>query len=67
MVDKAESQLRHRAHFGMELFEVKPIILGGDPIDPANKMWVTRQQHFELVRYWNKIIADLRSSREMKI
>ena len=45
---------------GMELVEIKPVILGGDPTDPANRAFVTRHQHFELVRYWNRIIADLR-------
>ncbi|WP_428671149.1 hypothetical protein [Reyranella sp.] len=45
---------------GMELVEIKPIIVGGDPTDPKNKTWVTRQQHFELVRFWNRIISDLR-------
>jgi hypothetical protein len=44
----------------MELVEIKPIILGGDPVDPRNKTWVTRQQHFELVRYWNRVITELR-------
>jgi hypothetical protein len=50
-------QMRPR---GMELVEIKPIILGGDPVDPRNKTWVTRQQHFELVRYWNRVITELR-------
>ena len=45
---------------GMELFEIKPIILGGDPVSPENKVWLTRQQHFEAVRYWNRIIRELR-------
>jgi hypothetical protein len=45
---------------GMELVEIKPIILGGDPVDPQNKTWVTRQQHFELVRYWNRVIREFR-------
>ena len=44
----------------MELVEIKPVIVGGDPVDPQNKTWVTRQQHFELVRYWNRVISDLR-------
>ena len=38
----------------------KPVIVGGDPTDPQNKTWVTRQQHFEMVRYWNQVISDLR-------
>ena len=45
---------------GMELFEIKPIILNGDPVDPKNKTWLTRQQHFEAVRYWNRVILELR-------
>jgi hypothetical protein len=45
---------------GMELVQITPIIAGGDPSDPKNKTWVTRQQHFELVRYWNRVISDLR-------
>lgn len=45
---------------GMDLVEIKPIIVGGDPVDPENKTWVTRQQHFELVRFWNRLIGDLR-------
>jgi len=29
----------------MKLFEVKPINLGEDPLDPENQVWLTRQQH----------------------
>jgi hypothetical protein len=50
-----------RAPGANELFEIKPIILGGDPVDPANKIWVTRAQHIELVRYWNKIVRYARA------
>jgi hypothetical protein len=42
------------------LVEIKPTIVGGSPTDPQNKAWVTRQQHFELVRYWNRVIAERR-------
>jgi len=45
----------------MELIEVTPVILGGDPIDPSNKTLVGRAQHFEVVRYWNGIIAEMRA------
>lgn len=44
----------------MELYEIMPVILGGDPSDPQNKTWLTRQQHFEVVRYWNRVIRELR-------
>lgn len=45
---------------GLELVEVKPVILGGDPADTSNKVWVTRQQHFEFVRHWNGVVSQLR-------
>ena len=44
----------------MELVEITPVIVGGDPTDPQNKTWITREQHFEMVRYWNRVIGDLR-------
>lgn len=27
---------------GMELFEITPVIVGGDPVSLDNKIWVTR-------------------------
>lgn len=43
-----EFRRRDRQQFaGKEIFEVKPIILGGSPTDPANKALLTRQQHIE--------------------
>lgn len=47
---------------GMELFDIKPVILGGDPCDPNNKVWLTRPQHIEAVRYWNRVIFELRTN-----
>lgn len=46
-----------------ELIEIKPIILGGSPSDPQNKMFISREQHFEYVRHWNKIINELRAAK----
>lgn len=48
----------------MELVEIKPILVGGDSTDPENKTWVTRQQHFELVRFRNRLIRDLRKQEQ---
>lgn len=50
----------HSRPMGMELFEITPVILGGDPVNPKNKTWLTRQQHFEAVRYWNRVIREQR-------
>ncbi|TNY26227.1 hypothetical protein BV497_09845 [Fulvimonas soli] len=44
---------------GGELFYITPIILGGNPHDNKNKIWLTRKQHIEAVRYWNGIISNL--------
>jgi len=49
---------------GKEILEITPTILGGSPTDPANKAVVTRQQHIEAARYWNKIISDLRKQQK---
>ena len=48
---------------GKEVFEVKPVILGGDPTDPANKAILCREDHIKAVRYWNRIIAALKQDR----
>jgi hypothetical protein len=44
---------------GKEVFEIQPVILGGSPTDPGNKAILTRQQHIEAVRYWNKVVRGL--------
>jgi hypothetical protein len=66
------SELLDRKHFapvadgagpeqmGMEILEKKPVILGGSPTDPANKILVDRKKHIQAVNCWNKIIHDLR-------
>ncbi len=48
---------------GKEIFEIKPVILGGSPTDPENKVALTREQHIQTVRYWNKVVSDLRRER----
>jgi len=45
---------------GLELFYIKPIVLGGNPNDPTNITWLTRQQHVAAVRYWNAIIRNMK-------
>jgi len=49
--------------FGREIFEIQPIVLGGNPTDPANKTLLTREQHIAAVRYWNQIVKKLRANR----
>lgn len=45
---------------GKEIFEITPVILGGSPTDPQNKTVLTRAEHIEAVRFWNKIVQQLR-------
>ncbi|UPG88324.1 hypothetical protein L2Y96_12925 [Luteibacter aegosomaticola] len=45
-----------------ELFFIKPIMLGGDAEDPANRVWLTREEHVAAVRYWNGVIESLRGA-----
>jgi hypothetical protein len=45
---------------GMEVHEVHPIGLGGDPTDQKNKVLVPVQKHVELVSFWNKTFHAIR-------
>lgn len=55
--DHRSTRLRSR---GMEVFEVTPVILGGSPTDPSNKVLLNREDHIRAVVYWNRIIKRLR-------
>ena len=58
-----DRRLHGRGHEANEVFEIQPIIVGGHPTDPANKTFLTREQHIEAVRYWNRVIRELRAGR----
>ena len=45
---------------GKEIFEIKPVILGGDPEDSSNRTFLAREQHIQAVRYWNQVIRQIR-------
>jgi len=44
------------------LFEITPVLLGDDPSDPKNKIW---QQHFDAVRFWNRLWMIFASKRSL--
>jgi len=48
---------------GMEIFEIHPVILGGSPTDPANKVVLSRAEHMQAVVYWNRVIAEMRRQK----
>ncbi len=49
---------------GMEIFEITPVILGGNPNDPANKILLDRKEHMQAVVYWNRVIKGIRENPE---
>jgi hypothetical protein len=48
---------------GKEVFEIQPVILGGCPTDPTNKVLLTREEHIKAVVYWNRVIKELREKQ----
>jgi hypothetical protein len=39
---------------------VKPVIFGGDPEIGDNLIWVSHEEHAQLVRWWNEFYRDLK-------
>jgi hypothetical protein len=38
----------------------KPLIFGGDSSDPTNTIWVSAEQHMQLVTWWNLKYREMR-------
>ncbi len=47
---------------GKEVFEITPVILGGSPTDPSNKMILGRREHIQAVAHWNGVIKGMRAN-----
>jgi ABC-type amino acid transport substrate-binding protein len=45
---------------GKNVYEINPVILGGDPTDPSNKAIVTRDELIRIAKWWNPQIAEAR-------
>ena len=58
MVKSSDNNSKQRPK-GYEVFEITPVILGGSPTEPDNKILLDREQHIKAVRYWNQVICDL--------
>jgi hypothetical protein len=48
---------------GKQAFHITPVILSGSPTDPANKVFLTIEEHIQAVRFWNKVIAQQRAQQ----
>ena len=42
----------------------KPPIFGGDVSDPTNTLWVSREQHMQLITWWNLQYRDVRAGSD---
>lgn len=51
---------RDRSLKGMHLHEIKPIILGGDPFDEANKVPLASDAHSKYTRWWKTQIDEIK-------
>jgi hypothetical protein len=52
--------------FGKEVHDKHPIVLGGDPSDPANKLLVPADKHPEICTFWNKVVRQVRNETRTK-
>ena len=39
---------------------VKPVVFGGDPTLGENVVWVSHEQHAQLVKYWNDLYRSVK-------
>lgn len=49
------------ALIGKEIHEIKPIIFGGDPVDPKNKEFLTLSEYLPIVVWWNGLYRDTKN------
>jgi hypothetical protein len=41
-------------------WHVKPLVFGGDPHPGENVIWISQEQHAQLVRWWNRRYRSLK-------
>jgi hypothetical protein len=42
---------------------VKPIVFGGNPSAGENMIWISHEDHVQLVNYWNKVYSEVKHNR----
>lgn len=52
---------------GKEIHEIHPVKFGGDPVDPSNKVALSREDHMEFTKWWNRLQNDLEKMKEDRI
>ena len=62
-VPDAAAQLEFDERFAGKIkWYVKPLVFGGDAQSQDNVLWVTHEQHHQLVAYWNKLYRDVKGT-----
>lgn len=49
---------------GKTKWYVKPVRFGGDPAAKENMVWLSRDEHVQAVKYWNKFYHDTFAKRQ---
>ena len=60
--DYDPSERVSEAVLGMEVHELTPVVFGGNPVDPSNKVLLSRAQHAEACTYWNRLYRQMPGS-----
>jgi hypothetical protein len=47
------------SYIGKEIHELQPVLFGGDPCDPANKVTLSPEEHAPLVVGWNRKFREV--------
>lgn len=47
------------AYIGKEIHEIQPLLFGGDPCDPANKVTLSPEDHAPYVVWWNRKFREI--------
>lgn len=50
------------SRIGREIHEILPVVFGGDPIDPANKVFLAPEEYAPYVVWWNRKYQELKSN-----
>jgi RHS repeat-associated protein len=51
---------------GKQIHEIHPVKFGGDPVDRANKIALTRQEHARVTTWWNRLLKRLKRDLAQK-
>ena len=49
---------------GKEIHEIHPVVLGGDPVNLANKVFITPPQHAKASTFFNRLVREMRAQQE---